>query len=257
MSPLELFHEARLAEAIAAQTALVAAKPKDLDAQLLLCEFLAYAGDRKRVRQQLKAIRTKDTALQDYLDGWRHILHADSARHSNQEAHFLIEPPEHILRRTEIPTLLANGDEEQAIDILDSLDESGAWLTGHVDGREFDGLRDADDLLSPVLEIFHADEYIWVPWEQIRKLRLAEPENLRDQLYRPAQLWLTDRTEWDVIVPTLYTSSSTSEEEGVQIGAGTDWVESGPFMRGVGGKTILFGEEELMLSEFTQVEVKQ
>jgi type VI secretion system protein ImpE len=257
MSPLDLFNEARLADALAAQRQIVAADPNDVAAQLLLCEFLAYAGLRADARKRLRALRPADAAMQDYLANWQHVLHADNVRHNQRTPNFLSEPPAAILQRLEVFTLVAAGQDDEALDALDAMDEAADWLCGHVDGRPFEGLRDADDLLAPVLEAFHADEFVWLPWMQIRKLRMAPEEVLRDRLYRPAHVWLHDGSDWEVILPTLYVDSATSEEEGIQTGAGTDWVEAGPFMRGIGGKTILVGDEELLLGEFNQVEIQR
>lgn len=256
MSPLELFHEAQLHNAIAAQRLIVAQASNDHAAQLLLCELLAYTGDRQAVRKQLRTIRTEDPALHDYLDGWRQILHADDTRHEGAEPSFLLDPPATIARRWPLFIQLEQEPADEILDELDTLDEATPYLSGHIDGRPFEGVRDADDLLAPILEVFHADELLWVPWEQLRKLRLCDADVLRDRLYRPAELWLVDGSHWDVIVPMLYAGTQRSEEEGILVGAGTDWVEVGPLMRGIGGKTLLFGEEELMLGEFCQVEIR-
>lgn len=256
MTPLDLFNEARLQEALTAQQAIVAETPTDLAARLLWCEMLAYAGSYAEVRKQLRAIRADDPAMQDYLAGWQQLLVAEQARQAGEEPEFFLPPPHGIAQRWALAADLLEGDEE-ALDELDALEESAVWLSGFVDGREFDGLRDTDDLLAPVLEVFHADRYVWVPWEQVRKLRFAEEEVLRDRLYRPAQLWLHNRSEWEVLVPTLYSGTSNSDDEGLQVGAGTDWLETGLLMRGRGGKTLMIGDEELMLTEFRQLEFRR
>lgn len=256
MTPLDLFNEARFDEALAAQQAIVTKSPYDIAARLLCCEMLAYAGSYAEVRKQLRAIRTDDPAMQDYLAGWQQILLAEQARQAGEEPAFFIPPPEAISQRWALLSELLEGHDE-ALDELDALEESSPWLNGFVDGREFEGLRDTDDLLAPVLEVFHADRYVWVPWEHVRKLRLAEEEVLRDRIYRPAHLWLHDRSEWEILVPTLYIGTANSEDEGIKVGAGTDWIETGLLMRGQGGKTLIIGEEELVLTEFRQLEFRR
>ena len=174
MTPTELFLEARLSEAVAAQQAIVDASPDNVRERLLLAELLAFAGDRNKVEQQLDHLEAGPPEIQPYLGEWRRLLAADDARHAGDRPGFLVEPPPHILRRLRAEELISAGREHEALDLLDDADESAAWVEGHVVGRPFDGWRDADDWLGPVFEGFQGDRYVWVPVEQIRKLRLEE-----------------------------------------------------------------------------------
>jgi type VI secretion system protein ImpE len=256
MTPIELFHGARLTEALAAQRAVVAARPADFGERLLLCDLLAFAGDRATVRTELDRLADGPPDVREYVREWLALLHADNARHAGP-------PPDALAGRTaqfEL-RLRANADSrwfdpERAVDCLDDADEQAPWVEGHVDGRPFGGWRDADDLLGPMLEVFRGDRFAWVGMEQIRKLRLEEGEELRDVLYHPATLWLADGSEHEVFIPGLYVGTAEHPEDGIRTGAGIDWVERDGIMRGLGSRTFLFGEEELTLYEFRQVEVR-
>ena len=84
MTPTELFHEARLTEALEAQRAVVTGRPDDVAERLLLCELLAFTGDREAVLKHLDWLANEPQDVQEYLREWRALLHADSARHSGQ-----------------------------------------------------------------------------------------------------------------------------------------------------------------------------
>ena len=256
MTPIELFHEARLTEAVAAQRSVVAARPDDVAERLVWCELLAFTGDRDAVRQELAELRVVPADVRAYADEWRALLAADDARHRGDRPTFLIDPPPHVVERLLGLEYLRAGHEEQALDLLDEADEAAGYVEGHVDGRPFEGWKETDDLLGPVLEVFHGDRYVWLAMDQVRKLRLEEGDQLRDVLYRPATVWLADGSEWEVFIPGLYVGTADHPEEGIRTGAGVDWVERDGVMRGVGGRTFLFGEEELSLGEFRQVEVR-
>jgi type VI secretion system protein ImpE len=256
MTPIALFHEARLGEAIAAQRAVVAARPDNVAERLLWCELLAFTADREAVRRELAELRAVPVEVRAYCDEWRALLAADDVRHCGDRPTFLVDPPDHVLRRLRGLECLRSGRDEEALDHLDAADEAAGYVEGHVDGRPFEGWRDADDLLGPVLELFHAGRYVWLAMDQVRKLRLDEGDELRDQLYRPATAWLADGSEWEVFIPGLYAGTAEHPEEGIRTGAGVDWVERDGVMRGLGGRTYLFGEEELTLGEFRQVEVR-
>ena len=256
MTPIELFHEARLAEALDAQRVVVAARPDDVAERLLWCELLAFTGDRDAVRRVLAGLRAAPPGVRAYCDEWQALLAADDARHRADRPTFLIDPFRHVLQRLRGLECLRAGREEVALDRLDEADEGAGYVEGHVDGRPFEGWRDADDLLGPVLELFLGGRYVWLAVDQVRKLRLDEGDELRDLLYRPATVWLTDGSEWEVFIPGLYVGTSDHPEDGLRTGAGVDWVERDGVTRGAGGRTFLFGEEELTLGEFRQVEVR-
>jgi type VI secretion system protein ImpE len=255
MSPTELFQEARLDEAIAAQRVVVEARPDDVSERLLLCELVAFTNNRDEVHRCLDQIKTPPE-VRNYTREWRQLLTADDTRHKGVPPQFLIDPPGHILQRFRAVELLAAGRDEEARELLDDADELAFWVEGYVDGRLFEGWRDADDLLGPVLEALHGERYLWIPIEQVRKLRLEEGDELRDALYRPATVWLGDGSQWEVFIPALYVGTAEHPEEGIRTGAGVDWVDRGGLVRGLGSRTYLFGEEELSLSEFRQVEVR-
>ena len=239
MTPTELFQEARLTEAIAAQRAVVDMRSDDVRERLVLAELLAFGGDRNEVRRQLDYLTSGPPEIQDYLAEWRRLLAADDARHAGIRPGFLVDPPPHILRRLQADELISAGREEEALDVSDDADDLAACVEGYVDGRPFNGWRDADDLLGPVVEAFHGDRYVWIPVEQIRKLRLEEGDELRDTLYRPATVWLTDGQQFEIDLPGLYTGTGVHPEDGIRSGAGVDWIERGGLMRGLGARTYL------------------
>jgi type VI secretion system protein ImpE len=257
MSPIELFHEARLTEALAAHRAAMAARPDDVSERLVLCDLLGFTGDREAVRRELDALRIVPAEVREYATEWRALLAADDARHRGDPPTFLIDPPRHVLTRLRGLDCLWNNREDDALDLLDEADDTAPPADGHVDGRPFERWRDADDVLGPVIELFHDGRHAWLAVDQVRKLRLDDDANeLRDLLYRPATVWLTDGSEWGVFIPGLYVDTAGHPEDGIRTGAGVDWIERCGVMRGLGSRTFLFGEEELTLSEFRQVEVR-
>lgn len=257
MTPTELFQEARLGEAIAAQQETVRRLPDDLSERLLLCDLLAFAGNRDAVRREIDRLPSPPIELHEYLSEWLDLLTADDARHAGTTPLWFTEPPQHVHNRLQTAERLRQGDAEGALDLLDAADEGTPWVEGHVDGRTFEGWRDADDLLGPTLELIVGSHMYWLPIECVLKLRLEEASSLRDSLYRPATVWLSDGSEREVFLPALYVGTAEHPEDGIRTGAGVDWIENGGLMRGLGARAFLFGDEELTLDEFRQVEVRR
>jgi len=214
------------------------------------------SGDREGVRNELDRLMNVPPNVQEYVREWQSLLHADDARHAGQPPDELPAWTEQLGLRLRADANSRYFDSARAVDHLDDAEEVAPWIEGHVDGRPFDGWRDADDVLGPTLEVFRGGRFTWISMEQIRKLRLEEGPELRDVLYRPATLWLVDGSEHEVFIPGLYVGTAEHPEDGIRTGAGIDWVERDGIMRGLGSRTFLFGEEELTLYEFRQVEVR-
>jgi type VI secretion system protein ImpE len=258
MTALELLSEGRLAEAVREQDRLVALRPNDAAARLLLAELLLFDGDLDAVRKHLDAISTDSATMAGYLDACRLLIDAEAKRQRlliDVQPQFLLMPPEHLSWRLDALENLRGGRQKEAMHNLDEADARAPWLTGHVDGRAFDGVRDGDDLFGPLLEVLIDGEYVWFPFEQISRLRLDGDEGLRAAVFVPAVLRAVSGDEWHVHLPALYPGTHRDPDEEVRIGQATDWIaeDDGP-TRGVGLRVLSFGAEEMTLLDFIQWE---
>jgi type VI secretion system protein ImpE len=255
MTPADLFREGRLTEALAAQTRAVAARPHDAAARLLLAELHLFAGGIAEARHQIDAIPAADAEARDYLDAYRRLLDAEARRQrlfNDAEPLFLLPPPEHISWRLEALEHIRRGETKEAVDAIDEADARCPMVSGHIDGREFHGVRDGDDLFGPFLEVLLEDQYLWLPFEQISRLRLGEATCLRDLYFVPSRLRTVSGDEWDVHLPALYPGTHLSSDDEMRVGQATDWTaEDGGPTRGIGLRVLTFGEEELTLMDFS------
>ncbi len=247
--------EGRLADAVAHQEAADA----DPAARRLLIDLLAFAGRLDDATDHLDRIDTDDPDWPEIARGLHRLFRAERLRSVEGRAPTIFPdpPPKHATRRWRAVQLLRRARPDDAVRTVDAADKVCPALRGFIDGREFDGLRDADDRFGSVLEAFRGGEYLWVPWEAVRKVVLAPAAVLLDQLYRPAALTLRDGTAVEVHLPLVYPASFRAEGE-FALGSETDHVcpDNGP-TRCVGGKLLLVGEDdEVMLSECRMVEVR-
>lgn len=258
MTAMDLFQDGRLQDALTVQRNVVDEKPSDAAARLLLAELQLFNGEIDSVRQLLDGLASKSPGMDDYLQGFQLLLDAEARRRRmlvDSDPRFLIEPPEHVARRLSALEQLRSGRLNDVVETLDEADALCPVLSGHIDGREFEGVFDADDLFKSVLEVFVDDQYVWFPFEQIRRLRLSRAESLRDYLLVPARLRATNGQEWSAYLPALYPDTFRHPDELVRAGQSTDLLseQEGP-IRGAGLRLITFGEEELNLLSFTQWE---
>src|SRR5205807_5743362 len=100
---------------------------------------------------------------------------------------------------------------------LDRAEEERPAITGKLAGKEFQDFRDYDDFVAPVLELIVKDKYVWLPFEQIQRLEISPPRQLRDMSWASARVEAQDGTTGEVYMPTLYQGTSDSDNDQVRL----------------------------------------
>lgn len=252
MSPRDALEDGRLEEAVAIQSAIVESDPGDSAALLFLAELLTLAGRVADAREQFVRIRSDSNEWRAARRVFLQLL--QSIRRRGRRPMMLGDTiPEHVRRRWKIVLAHGAGNTRAAAGQMDRADMISPTMNGHVDGREFDGLRDADDRFASVLELFVGGRYCWLQFECITRITLSPATTLLDVAYRPAQIRTTVKNELNVLLPLLYPDSHTADGD-FAMGRDTDWADAGGLAVGVGAKVMLAGDEELRLGDCRQFE---
>jgi len=244
MTVQELLSAGRLGDAVAAQTALVRAKPTDADARFELTVLLCFAGELDRATAQLDTLAVQDPELGMGSTHYRSLLVAEAERRAVHERGGapLLPPdcPAHVEARLEALHALRAGEVERAGAALERARANTPALEGKLDGESFDDLSDHDDVLGPVLEVFAGGHYLWLPLERVRALEVAAPARRLDLLWPGARLEDTSGAAANVHLPALYVGSHAAEDGRLQLGQMTDWRDAhGLAFRGMGQKVLL------------------
>jgi type VI secretion system protein ImpE len=258
MTARDHFSAGRLAAAIDAQLQEVKSAPLDSGRRTFLFELLAFAGQWDRADQQL-AVLAQETAEKGWgASVYQNLLAAEKARQKvfagQARPDVFLDPPPFITTRWEALEHLSRGSAEALAAGLQKLEQSDAAcpaVNGTLNDQAVQGLRDADDLLAPVLEVMVLRDYVWVPWSQVQELEIEKPAHPRDLLWTPARLVLSDGEERRVYLPALYPGTAAAASDDVKLGRLTDWLapqNDGP-VRGVGQHLLVAGETDLGLLE--------
>lgn len=248
MTARELFDQGRLDDAIAAQNEAVKASPTDLDARHELSVYLCFAGNLDRAFLQLNTMSQMNPELAMASDVYRSLLIADLQRRKvyHEDVKPLLPPncPDHVEARLDALIARRAGDADAANAALERAAEGEGNRSGKLNGEAFAGLRDYDDQLGSVLEIYAGETYLWMPLDHIRKLEIHEPKHLLDLLFLPAQLEDINGTEASVHLPCVYEGSHLAEDGALRIGQKTEWVEvPGIGYCGLGQRLLLTGTD--------------
>ena len=261
----ELLEKGSLAGAIEEQTRQVKENPGDIHARTSLFELLCFAGDWDRAEKQLGALATPGENAQANMQQqmalmvYQSNLAGERARakvfQEGGRPHFLRPAPDYVEKHVLAIEAIRAGRLPEARELLDQAEEARPSLPGKADGEPFADFRDFDDLLGPVLEILFRGQYTWLPYEQIRKIKITEPKKLRDLIWSSASVEADDGTEGDVFIPALYPGSARHENELVRLGRMTDWKPlTEDLVVGVGLRSFLIDEEDKGFFETRTIE---
>lgn len=255
----ELFAAGKLNEAIQALLLEVKANPGDASRRTFLFELSCLAGDWERAERQLDVIGHQSAEAELGVMVYRANINAERERRrvfaEGVQPHFLREPPAYIDLHVAALGQLLKGQMAEARATLDRAEEERPAIAGKIGDKQFEDFRDYDDFVAPVLELIVKDKYVWLPFEQIKRVEISPPKQLRDMLWASARIEALDGTIGEVYLPTLYQATSDAENDQLRLGRMTDWKPiSEDLYRAVGLRLFLIDGEDKSLFEATPVE---
>lgn len=255
----QLFAEGKLNEAIDVLLKEVKAAPNDMTRRTFLFELSAFVGDWTRAERQLDVIGHQSAQAELGVTIYRAILKAEQERQrlfdEGIPPHFLTEPPTYVDLNIQAINQLKDGALEDAKATLDRTEEERPAISGRLNDQGFDDFRDYDDLVAPILEVFVKDKYVWMPFEQIKRLEISAPRQLRDLLWPSARIEALDGTVGEVYIPALYSGTPRHSNDQVRLGRLTDWSELTPGLsQSFGMRLFIVGGDEKSLFEVSRVE---
>ena len=234
----DLFRAGRLGDAVAAATDAVKKAPADVGLRLFLFELHAFAGDLERAGRTLNTLESLKSDLALACAAYRGCLAAEAERRACwtagtapklDDAH---RPA--LQNRLDALAALCGDDPADAVPLLSPPPPRPATLHAHAEptgdrpggelAESVDDLRDADDLLAPVLEFYEGPHYRWVPWAALSKVELKPVDRPRAVLFRGATLTFADGTDRYGFVPGLYPNSHEADDDALRLGRTTSFV---------------------------------
>ncbi|WP_221801109.1 type VI secretion system accessory protein TagJ [Oceanobacter mangrovi] len=252
-----LYREGKLQSAVEQALQEVKDQPASATARAFLAELLCIQGDYQRADNQLNTLVTLEPASLLMVNTWRQLIRASQARQDvyqrNAVPAVIDQPGPRIENALGLLLALQEQNLDKAneclarVDANTPADEDSPFI---VNGQRT-WLRDLDDINAGILEVMGANgKYFWIEYEDIRELRLHQPQRPLDVIWRKATLVLSNGTEGEVFIPAIYPDSETDSQ---LLGLSTDWHEQGDVMRGQGLRNWLCGEAVVSMNELDSV----
>lgn len=254
----ELYEAGQLDGAIAELTRELKKNPTDDWARTFLFELLCFNGDWTRAEKILMALSLSSAHTEAGAQAYFNNIKAEMARErffkSGSRPCFLIEPPGYISHYLEANDHLRNRELAAALTLLDRGEQQRRTISGEVNGKKFQDFRDSNDFTAPVLELYVGDNYYWLPFEQISRITVERPKQLRNLLWARARVDTINGPLGDVFLPVLYASSCEHEKSMVRLGRVTQWQPLGSeIYLPAGQRLFLAGSDEITLLEVKEL----
>jgi type VI secretion system protein ImpE len=219
--------------------------PDDLPARSALWQIFAARGELDRARKQLELIPKLDATWMVEVQACTRLLDAEVEREAilagKGTPSCIGEPPQWLAQQVAALQLLGEGRREAAVPLLTEVWNSGEPRAGSVNGEPFEWVRDGDARLGPCLEIIVQGRYYWAPWERVIHLEMKPPSEIRDRLWQPAMVQVTDDGPIEAFLPVRYPQPRNDDES---MSRRTDWVQLGEELYiGYGQKCIVTDQD--------------
>lgn len=255
----ELLKSGQLSAAVQQVTQDVKSRPADVSARIFLFELLCFDGDLDRAEKQLDVVSHQSTEMQIGAEIYRQILAAERARrrvfNEGGMPDFLTTPPDYVALHLEALTQARERQSGKARALLEKAMDLHPALSGLADGGPFEEFEDSDPFLGPFLELIVNEKYAWLPFEQIKRIEVIKPTQLRDLLWAKAKVEAQGGDLGNVFLPALYPGSSAGASEAIKLGRMTDWLDIGDGLsRGVGQHLFMIDGQERPMLEISKLD---
>jgi type VI secretion system protein ImpE len=228
MTPLALYREGKLREAIKALGEELRSNPLDARRRTFLFELLLFSGEYDRAEKQLDLLAGANAEAAAGTLLYRSALHAERMRQamfSNKETPPSREGPVH----------------------------DGTW-----NGNAFSEIVDSDPRIGANLEAFIAGSYTWIPIHYLRRIEIEPATSLRDLVWARARVDTSSdfrlQELGEVLIPVLCPLSSGHPDETVQLGRESAWEADETFGEiPFGAKTMVIDGVDVPLLEIRSV----
>ena len=252
----ELLKAGRLNEALAALQQQVRDNPADAKLRVFLFQLLSVLGQWDRALTQLNVAAEVDAKNLLLAEIGRNALAAEAFRAEvfagRRQPLVFGQPAEWVGFLIQSNQLAAEGKNDAARELRDRAFEAAPTTSGTLNGEPFEWISDSDMRLGPMLEAVIQGRYFWVPFQNIREIKIEAPTDLRDLVWMEAMFTWSNGGTAPGLIPTRYPGSESAAEPAVVLARRTEWDTRGD------GASVGYGQRVLATdaNEYPLLEVR-
>jgi len=226
-----LIREGRVDEALATLKESVRNDPSDWHLRVFLFQLLSVQGEWEGALNQLNIAADMNSDCLLLAQLYSPALNCEALRAEifagRRSPLFLGEPPEWVVGLTQGLRLLQEGQVPAAAALHDRAIEAAPATAGTLNGEPFEWIADSDSRLGPVLEAIIDGKYYWIPFKNIRDIRVEKPQDLRDVIWIKAYFTWANEGRSTGLIPVRYANSEKNSDDAVKLARKTEWLDQG------------------------------
>ena len=258
MSPLELLRSGSPTEALAALKNAIRSEPANAKHRIFFFQLLCVQGEWTKALTQLNVAAELDAATLAMAQTYREAIRCEALRSEvfagARTPIIFGEPPAWLGLLLEALRLVAEGKAAQSQQLRSQAFDAADSIGGLIDGQPVEWIADADLRLGPIIEAIVNGKYYWIPLQNIQRIDLDPPEDLRDVVWMPAHFMWANGGETVGLIPTRYPGSESSDDAAIRMARKTTWTDLGEeLFIGHGQKVLATPEVEFPLMNVRQI----
>ena len=202
--------------------------PSNVNLRIFLFQLSCINRDWQRAKTQLDVLKDLSDSTLAMVTTYQQLIDCEQAREKvlsgSKEPVCFGEPSEWLAYYVKAYQHFCNNDVEQARTLIQQGAELAPAISGTINDEPFEWLSDGDVRFGPAIEVMLNGGYYWLPLEYVSEIDFESVDDLRDLVWRPANLTLKNKGKLIVFISTRY--PVTAETNDAQLLARTcDWQE--------------------------------
>lgn len=257
-SAKELVQSGDVAQGIEQLKADIRKDPSNPDLRLFLFQLFCIVGKWEKAMTQLNVTADLHKDSQLMVQVCRALLNCEMFREhvfrGKQTPLVFGEPEEWLGWIIQASRLFAEEKYADAAELLRQAFEKAPAAAGTVNGEPFEWIADADSRLGPVLEIIVNGRYYWTALNNIKRLKIEKPADLRDIVWLPATVTWQNGGQTVAFIPSRYASSESGTDGQILMARRTEWIEKADTIYfGLGQRMFVTDSDDYSLFEIDEI----
>lgn len=252
-------HQGHLTEALANLQDQIRKDASNPKLRIFLFQLLVVSGEWQRALTQLEVLGELDATSLLMVQTYRAAILCEAFRgevFAGKRSPLVFgEPQRWLALLIEALRLEAEGHFTEAKILRDQALALAPATSGSLNGVGFEWIADADTRLGPTLEAIVNGRYYWIPFQQMLRVELEAPADLRDVVWMPAQFTWANGGMSSGLIPTRYPGSERAEDFRLRLARMTDWQELAEgTCKGLGQRLLATDVEDYALMDVRKIE---
>lgn len=252
MTAEELLRDGDLQSALARLQQQIKANPAVSAPRIFLFQLLVVLQEWDKALNQLDVLAQLDHATLAMANAYRQAIVGEKQRNNvfagRQLPVVFGQPQQATALFLQALKLSINGEEPQAASLRAEALAQLNPTSGRLDGAPFQWIADGDSRIGPFLEAIVGGHYYWIPFENICRIQLEEPADLRDLVWAPAQFTWSNGGGSVGFIPVRYAGISKEADADFLLARKTDWFkQDDDNWRGAGQRMLMTDQDDFSL----------